>query len=101
MNLYVTSITEKEICEPLYHALSGLIAILAKPHSDAFVPAIRLFLDQYDAPRMLKWERVVWMIHRARPILAGLLGDCLEGMGLEAFLKHVFITVSAERASDG
>ena len=56
MNLYVTSITEKkkEVCEPLYHALSGLIAFLAKPNPDAFVPAIRLLLGQYDAPGMMK-----------------------------------------------
>lgn len=103
MKLYVASITEKkkEICEPLYHALSGLIAFLAKPHPDAFVPAIRLLLGQYDASGMVKWERVECVTDRARPFLTGLLGDCLEWMGLEPFLKHVFITVSVESARDG
>ena len=103
MNLYVTSITEKkkEVCEPLSHALSGLIAFLAKSHPDAFVPAIRLLLGQYDAPGMMKWECVECVSDRARPFLTGLLGDCLEWMGLEPFLKHVFITVSVESVRDG
>ena len=84
-----------DVTEPLLHTLAGCVLLAARCHPDALRNVFHLLFGLHRDAKLISCACRDAMTSRLRPQIEGIFGDCLEAMGMEAFLPHVYLNVCA------
>lgn len=93
----VVSSKKKDITQPLLHTLSGAALLVARCCPAATKTVIRLLFGLHGSSALISCVYGSVMMFSFRPQIESIFGDCLEALGLEAFLQQAYITVGVPR----
>lgn len=92
---HVVGSRKDDVTEPLLHTLAGCVLLAARRHPASLQNVFRLLFGLHRNPKLISCACGDAMTCRLRPQIEGIFGDCLEVMGMEAFLQHVYLNVGA------
>ena len=94
---HVVGSRKDDVTEPLLHTLAGCVLLAARRHPASLQNVFRLLFGLHRNPKLISCACGDAMTCRLRPQIEGIFGDCLEVMGMEAFLQHVYLNVGRRR----